>query len=88
LPAEERPFRSPFLERLNARFYEELKKHEVLSEWDPSELYDLAHSVIRRRKKEINSYLDQNEVTLRNADVAMDKIIHEILMPEIESLRI
>jgi hypothetical protein len=85
---EKRPFRDAFLERLKTRFYEELKEHEVLSEWDATDLWDLADKMVQQKQSEINSYLDHNKVTLKGADFAMKEIIREILMPEIDSLRI
>jgi hypothetical protein len=84
----ENPFRTAFIERLRTKFYEELRNSSLLSGWDPTTIWRFSGEIMVRKRNEITAYLETNTVTLANSEGAMQEIINQILIKELDTMRI
>ena len=72
-----------FLERLRSRLFGRLQESEMKT-WDISDIWNFSQAVINENKGKIDVYLENNPVTLKNINEAIDEIIDKILFPAIK----
>ena len=76
------------MRRLQGQLYVALKSYPLLEDWDSRELFALAASILESKMGDIDTYLNTYNITLKNADEAIQHIMTKILLPGIEKLRI
>jgi len=85
---KEKTLRSAFKRRLRTRIYSRLKNLPLLDEWRSPELIELSETLLKDYDKEIDAYLDEKQVTLADAESAMDYILEKLIIPEVKKTRI
>lgn len=80
--------RIAFIKRVRGQFYKHLRSYSLLQDWATVELYALTDSIIHDKLSSIHEFLDSEIFTLKDADKAASLILKNILLPEIEKLRI
>lgn len=85
---ESKPLRGAFYEQLRSKFFDSLRGYGPTSQWDTAALWLLTGYVLGVKGDEINKYLDENKITLLEADHAIQVIVHKILLPEVGRVEI
>jgi len=79
--------REIFFSQLRDRFYVTLKG-TLLRDWRPEIISSLIDEVTSEKMYEINSYIQNNVVTLENMNQHIQRIIESILLPHIYRKRV
>lgn len=80
--------RKAFKRQLRVKLYHSLRKLPLIEGWGVEEIFALSDSIMKEKDDRIDDYLNTHEVTLKQAEEAMEAILKEILLPGIEKRRI
>jgi hypothetical protein len=78
--------REAILQRLQGRLFGYLKMQPSFKGWKSSDLWRLSTELVENNDKAVNSFLNEKNFSLGETDKAIDSVLEEVLVPEIEKL--
>jgi hypothetical protein len=80
--------REAIFKRVQSRLFNHLKTLQVFSDYKSSDLWKLSVEITENNSNAINRFLDEKKYTLSQTDTAIESVLKEVLIPEIDKLRI